>query len=192
MMRKLHIKWRDVFFFLIGTIFSTVLNNWSFFTFEKNISIADLFTAVIGGYIGLYVGSKLTSKVSSDRVEKDIIINEINSVRVSISRIGALIDSNNIPLSDAVTLFKSSSQSLALAKEMIQICNNDSNLVGAVTTVLGKVRSLNNKITGISPTNNLIIIPSGDTTVFLNLVRNLNKLLFQLIISVNRDLINSL
>jgi len=188
MMLKLHIKWRDGFFLSIGAICATVANNWSFFTFDKNISVTDLFTAAIGGYIGLYVGSKLTSKVSSDRVEKDIIIAEINATRGFIARVHTFIDSNNLSLSDAVSLFKTASQSLSLAKEMVQICNNNKNLISEITTVLGKVRDLNRVVTRISPINGILNIPETNIIQLLTLTRSLNKSLFNLIILVNRDI----
>lgn len=185
-MPRLQIKWRDVFFILIGALCGTIANNWSYFSFDRSIGIADLFTAIIGGYIGLYVGSKLTSKVSSDRTEKDLIINEIISVRGYLNRLNSLIDSGIIPLTEAINLFKSSSQGLAHINEIIGICDFNLQFQNNLTTILGSVRILNNKITSINSINNIITIQEADRPQYIIEIRNISKQLMSLTISINR------
>ena len=186
MMPKLRIKWRDVLFLLIGAICSTVANNWAYFTFDKNITIADLLTAVIGGYIGLYVGSKLTSKVSSDRAEKDLIISEIKIVRGNFLKLISSFEANRLPFNETINLFKITGQNIASIKETLSYCGYDSHLTSDIINILGMLRVLYRSVTGIGPVNDFIVIPPADLSLYLTQLRTINQSLNKFMIEINR------
>lgn len=186
MMPKPHIKWRDIFFLSIGAIWTTVLNNWSYFSFDKSIGIADLFTAVIGGYIGLYVGSKLTSKVSSDRAEKDLIISEIKIVRSNFLKLISSFETNRLLFNETINLFKITGQNIASIKETLGYCKYENELDADIFDILVKFRTLYRKVTGISPVKDLINIPLVDLNSYITELRTINQNLNKFMIDINR------
>ena len=70
--------------------------------------------------------------------------------------------------------------------EMVRICINDDILISDILTILGKIRSLNSKVTGRNVVSGTIIIPATDISQLQIMVRDINKLVLKSIITINR------
>lgn len=187
MTQKRHIRFSHVFSFSIGAIVSTVCNNWTYFKFNEEINIDDLFTAVIGGAIGLYIGSKLTSKVSSDRVEKDLIIGKITSIKAKMEELTSIVETGSYQLATATKLIKYCRQSATLLKNMIEVCCGDEEIIaGNLDKITKALNRINPIVTGGLAVNgilNIDVIAIGNYNTFNKIIED-NSLL--LIINVNR------
>lgn len=186
-MQKVKVRWRDLFFLSIGCIIATIANNWTFFTFSKEISLSDIFTAILGGFLGLYIASKLTSEVSSERIEKDLLINEISPIKVHLVKLYEALDTNSLELSEGVQIFKNTSKILINLKTTLKLCRSNDNLDYLVELYLGRIRKLNSDVTRL-PTNSigLILLPQAQLIDFLKETKEINDGITMMIFNINR------
>ena len=185
-MLKLRVRLRDLLIGAIGIIAGVILCNWSYFTLDKSIKISDLFSLIIGSYIGLYVGSKLTSRVSSDRAQKDLIISDLKIVRANFLKLISLFEVGNLPFGDTVTLFKTSSQNIASIKETLSYCRYDGALTADIINILASIRKIHNDTTSVAPVNDVISIPQPDLVGLLARLRGTNQKLNKFMIEINK------
>jgi len=184
-MPKFKVKWAHVFLISLGVLIGVIACNWTYFELERKITVSDLFTTVIGGYIGLYVGSKLTSKVSSDRIQKDLVIDDLKIIKNNLSRLITLFESGILPFEETISIFKITSQSLALTHEMLDFCKYNPDIKASVIAILSKVRAIHNEVTNVNPINGIISVPVVDLTRLLGELRVAQQNLFKAIITIN-------
>lgn len=186
-MPKIKIKWRDLFFVLIGSLFGTLMNNWSYFTFSSEISLTDSFTAILGGYLGLYIGGKLTSQNSSERIEKDLMIQEISVVNISLSRLYPNFSSNTLTMNEAVAFFKQASQSFNNVSTIANMCEDKPKIVNLSEALFRDTRTLNNMVTNHGTNlQGVIQIPSTQVQLVKEKSKQLRDNAIRLIIAINR------
>lgn len=187
MMLKVKLRWRDLFFVFMGCIIATVANNWTYFHFNKEISVSDLFTAVLGGFLGLYIGSKLSSDASSDRIEKDLLISELSPLKIMLVELHNGVERNTLSLPVAVQLFKNASQLVNSTISTLKMCKPNDEVDFNLQLALGKLRTLNNEVTNFrTAPRNILAIPSARNPILLARIKEVNELATLVILKVNR------
>jgi hypothetical protein len=187
-MPKVHIRWRDLLFLLIGAVLSTILNNWSYFKFNSEISISDLLTAGVGAYVGLYIGGKLTAEVSSQRIEKDLLIKDLPEVKSQLTKLFSQLESGNVVFSDTLATMKKSSQTLNELKDMVAICKPSISGDLDLSNLLQLLRILNLNLTSYPRTPvGLFAIPITNYHDLKDQTKNINDEITIIIFKINRS-----
>lgn len=187
-MPKIIIKWRDILLLCIGFILGTISSNWSYFTFSKEISISDIFTAVLGGYLGLYIAGKLTSQTSSERLEKDLMIQELTPLSISLSRLYPIFEANAVSMTDAIQLFKLAGQAFSHVSTLATMCDGKQKVTNLADSLLTESRTLNNMVTNNNINANAVIqIPLNQLPLVKTKLKNLRENTIRLIIAINRN-----
>jgi hypothetical protein len=184
---KTHIKSRDLLFLFIGALTATVANNWTYFTFDREINISDLFTAILAGYLGLYIAGKLTSQVSSERIEKDILIQDLPLIRNNLTRIHSQLESGNVVFNEVLPMMKACSQSLNDLIDTVGICKPELANELQLANLLTRVRALNHILTSYPTTpTGLFNIPIQDYPDLKSKTRVLYNDFTKIVFDINR------
>lgn len=165
----------------VGVLSGFVIDNWSFFSFNSNISIEAIISVLITTSLGIYIASILQKRISSNNSIKAIIINELESYKKEIDDLMKLLDSSK-QVTDVNLKLKNLSSKLTYIEDVLELCKlkNDE-----ISTIKNKLFMLKRKLTDRPASNGEYQISNIEIGEIRNRTRGLKQTLIKLIISIN-------
>lgn len=153
------------------------------FNFSSDINLIDYLNLIVTSLLGIYIAFVLQKKQTINRVEQDLIIEEIKGIKLVVRSLH--FEGDKIHFNDTVKAFKSLGISSQELKGLLnEVGHND--LINVVDSIDIQLRTLKRDVTGSKVRNGFLILKSEHATSYILRQRTLLKLLSRLIIKINR------
>jgi hypothetical protein len=176
------IKYSVTFFF--GGIIGFVSVSWKYFDFDSKIGVVDIVNLAVTASLGYYIASSLQKKLGSNRVEKDLLIDEIKKIKIDIDRINAFVENKQVPFDETVNIFKNISGNISSVIELSKTCKIKVDC--GLPSLQSKTKEIKKLVTGSNSQNGQFIITNGHRGHILRLHRLVKSQIFESIIAINR------
>lgn len=170
--------------FFLGGIAGFLSCEWTYFEFDNKIVLVDLINLVLTGGLGYYIATALQNKIGSNRVEKDLLIEEIKKIKTELEKVQAYVDNGSIPFNEVLALLKSTSSNISSLILLIKLCKIQTDC--GFPEIQRKTSQVKRLITNSPSISGSFVLSQSSKTSTLYLLKDLNNQLFKAIVSVNR------
>jgi hypothetical protein len=172
------------FFIFIGGIIGFLSDNWHFFTFKLEIGIVELLNIIVTAFLGYYIANTIQKRQGASRIEKDLIISEIQKIRTDIDKIKGFIDRDIIPLSEVLPVFKNLSSCISETIDLSTLCKHTRTV--DLEEIRTKVNGMKRTITNAPTSNDCFILDNSKKSQLAIKHKKIKELTFKSIVAVNR------
>lgn len=174
-----------IFYIVLGCLIGVFFCNYRYFTLDPSIELGDLLVLAITSLIGVYIADNIQKHQSSDRKEKDFIIDEILEIRKELNRLTSLAETGVFPFDETKTLYKSINQRLLQLQSLLDLGSIKKQKCD-LTNLKALFKSTRRAILNVSPVgNDITLAVSQKNTVSRNLEKVVKEV-FKLIININK------
>jgi DNA integrity scanning protein DisA with diadenylate cyclase activity len=160
-------------FFCFGALFGFYTTEFSYFEFDKTISVENIFSILVTIFIGIYIASIIQHKQAAKESQKNIITTEISNIKDDIDELSKEIDQSNFKVKDINFRFKRINQKISTLEKYFETCKYTFAEIGIVKSVL-----LDNKqLITDNPLENLEF--KVDVAIVSKVTNNFEKIKFE-------------
>ncbi len=84
-------------YLVVGCLIGVYICNYRYFTLDPSIELGDLLVLVVTSLLGVYIADNIQKHQSSDRKEKDFIIDEILEIRKEVNCLASHTETGIFP-----------------------------------------------------------------------------------------------
>ena len=174
----------QIFIGFAGCILGFYSSSFEYFKFNTEINIVDFSSLIITSIIGLYIAISVQKNITSEKSEKDLLINEITQIKAEFKVIYSGVLNENLNFSDTVFNFKLCSSNLSNLDDLFTICKiEDKSKINDILRTLTEIKIL---VTGSSIVDNKFQINDENKSLFFSFYRKITEQFFELIVEINR------
>lgn len=168
----------------IGSIFGFYTSSFEFFKFNPEINLVDFSSLIITSLLGLFIAVSVQKNITNEKSEKDLLISEINQIKIEFKKIYTNVINDNLNFDDTVSSFKQTSSNLSSLEDLFKIVQiEDNQKIKKISKMLIVLKKL---VTNSPVSDSLLRMSIEDKNVFLTKYRVFTSLFFELIVEVNR------
>lgn len=166
-----------------GVIFGLIFQSLFKMNVENTISLSDLFTLIFTIFLGIYIGSTITGKQSSNRFEKELLISEIKRITDYLDSQSVFRNTESIDYNNAKSSFKQLNITIFNIGNVIRDAGYSKEV--DISILRQKFSAFRNAILGLTPQNSVIIPSQQERTLIVNSYSSFRSEVFKAIVKVN-------
>lgn len=169
---------------VVGCLLGMFFSNYEYFVFSRELNLGDCLALALTTFVGLYIAQTIQRQLNANTKEKEIIIEEILSMRNQFINLSKQNDSGTLEFQETITKFKEINTKFIFLEDLFKLSKKCRSI--DLVEIKKDFRALRRYITSPSPVNGFLRPDPRKRNLIEKKFQRVQKEIFRIILALNK------